>query len=520
MILLLIFKDIIYYQASASETSIDITIEQIPDYKGAFVSDGVDDYGLCENFPTLTPEKGYTVLAIRKWITIKNNAGFVSKDYSPSSGEFIFEYGADNINLSIRNYGSAVNVGSNVELFSYMNSKVYNGKIIPKGTASDFKNKLFLFKIRDNSVYSNIALYALEIYDHDLTDEEIQAVKARMIREYEEGTGLPYDETGALIADYEAYDKTNDDEDRDVLADRSGNGRDITLYNFGFAEGSGYGLYGANFTRGYYVNASNKENISVNKNSFSVKNVLALNSLVYKPNNGSIPSMKIRVTGVNNNEVYYIYYNNSTRNRFDFPSDGIYTVPESEAQETNTDVVGFFCSIPNTAVGVTIEQIPEYAGALVSDGVDDYGLCENFPIFTKENGYTMLILRDWILRNGSNQVLVSDNKDTTIGEYITVDNNIVNNVTTRVFGTGTIVKSYFNQKGIVVCSSSRYNDFNLSKIGETATQPQLRIFRSAYVALYALKIFNRDLTDEEITIEKAKMIKRFEEKTGQKYVES
>lgn len=43
------------------------------------------------------------------------------------------------------------------------------------------------------------------------------------------------------------WGKTNDDPDRTVLKDLSGNGNDMRLLNFGFAEGSGYGLPGTDF---------------------------------------------------------------------------------------------------------------------------------------------------------------------------------------------------------------------------------------------------------------------------------
>lgn len=36
-----------------------------------------------------------------------------------------------------------------------------------------------------------------------------------------------------------------------------------------------------------------------------------------------------------------------------------------------------------------------YPGALVFDGVDDCGTCNNFPILTKEKGYTVVVLRQW-----------------------------------------------------------------------------------------------------------------------------
>lgn len=43
------------------------------------------------------------------------------------------------------------------------------------------------------------------------------------------------------------WGKTNDDPDRTVLKDLSGNGNDMRLLNFGFTEGSGYGLPGTDF---------------------------------------------------------------------------------------------------------------------------------------------------------------------------------------------------------------------------------------------------------------------------------
>lgn len=43
------------------------------------------------------------------------------------------------------------------------------------------------------------------------------------------------------------WGKTNDDPDRAVLKDLSGNGNDMRLLNFGFTEGSGYGLPGTDF---------------------------------------------------------------------------------------------------------------------------------------------------------------------------------------------------------------------------------------------------------------------------------
>lgn len=50
-----------------------------------------------------------------------------------------------------------------------------------------------------------------------------------------------------LIAAWSAKGKTNDDEDRAILKDLTGNGHDITLNGFAFSEMSGYGGYSENF---------------------------------------------------------------------------------------------------------------------------------------------------------------------------------------------------------------------------------------------------------------------------------
>lgn len=85
------------------------------------------------------------------------------------------------------------------DVFTYLNSKKYNGKDIVIGNAQP-TSRLNLFagytvlQSNGKAELSNIALYAIEIYNRDLTDEEIAKVKERMIAEYEEKTGNKYEE--------------------------------------------------------------------------------------------------------------------------------------------------------------------------------------------------------------------------------------------------------------------------------------------------------------------------------------
>lgn len=193
-------------------SSSGFVIEQIPDYQGALVSDGVDDYRYADNFPVLTKEKGYTVCAIRKWLNIDYTGAqkvFLStRVYDINNknqiqwGTFTLEKSVKNNAMHIINFGS-VNIETMLsqdhDIFTYLNSKKYNGKDITIGNAQHTP-RLNLFAgythLQSNGRYelSNIALYALEIYDRDLTDEEITKVKARMIAEYESKTGNKYEE--------------------------------------------------------------------------------------------------------------------------------------------------------------------------------------------------------------------------------------------------------------------------------------------------------------------------------------
>ena len=119
------------------QESCNITIEQLPLYPGALVFDGVDDCGTCDNFPVLTKEKGYTVVALRQWITRGEIAqGLVSnvKNWL-KDGAFLLEYRniqADHLNKPI-SFGA---IGSEMDLphiLTYQTSKSYNGVSITTG---------------------------------------------------------------------------------------------------------------------------------------------------------------------------------------------------------------------------------------------------------------------------------------------------------------------------------------------------------------------------------------------------
>lgn len=212
-----------------------ITIEQLPLYPGALVFDGVDDYGVCENFPILTKEKGYTVVALRQWIEEKNDStALVSncKNWG-QNGAFLFEY--NNLRINFLNvaisFGYVSSVDRRKSPFSYQTSKLYNGKNIEPGSLIG-SNELIVGKgNKDFPTFSKAAIWELVFLDHDATEEELTKIKDYFVKTY---PWLFPDQAWTVVG------KTNEDEDRATIANITGNGNDLILSNFGFAEGSGY----------------------------------------------------------------------------------------------------------------------------------------------------------------------------------------------------------------------------------------------------------------------------------------
>lgn len=221
------------------QESCNITIEQLPLYPGALVFDGVDDYGTCDNFPILTKEKGYTVVALRQWIEEKNDStALVSncKNWG-QDGAFLFEY--NNLRINFLNvaisFGHVSSVDRGKSPFSYQTSKLYNGKNIEPGSFIG-SNELVVGKgNKDFPTVSKVAIWELIILDHDATEEELTKIKDYFVKTY---PWLFPDQAWTVVG------KTNEDEDRATIANITGNGNDLILSNFGFAEGSGYNEQG------------------------------------------------------------------------------------------------------------------------------------------------------------------------------------------------------------------------------------------------------------------------------------
>lgn len=345
-----------------------ITIEQLPLYPGALVFDGVDDYGVCDNFPILTKEKGYTVVALRQWITRGKGAlGLVSnvKNWL-KDGAFLLEYRniqADHLNKPIF-FGA---IGSEMDLphiLTYQTSKSYNGVSITTGNFEG-TDVLHVGKLAPTNVGTciNAAIWELVFLDHDATEEELTNIKDYFVKTY------PW-----LFPDqaWTAVGKTNEDEDRATIANITGNGNDLVLSNFGFAEGSGYGLYAQDYSnsRWFINNSITATKKSDTFNVTSINQVAVQIQYIAEPSQPpyTVPSYTVKITGLTDGQT--VNYRVSGGISYPITQDGIYILPGFDFAGMGS-WYGFQFNKVQESCDITIEQIPEYEGYLVTDGVDD-----------------------------------------------------------------------------------------------------------------------------------------------------
>ena len=320
-------------------------------YPGALVFDGVDDYGVCDNFPILTKEKGYTVVALRSYLA--ESIGYlVYNGTNAKQSAFAFERSDSldtwswGINSSIRN--------SLPKLMSYQTSNSYNNNIISTGTAIEGDK---LIRIVSSGGYCNVAIWELVFLDHDATEEELTKIKDYFVKTY---PWLFPDQAWTVTG------KTNEDEDRATIANITGNGNDLVLSNFGFAEGSGYGLYAYNFNS-FNLRDNVVKPTDVKKDSFRIIGTGNSSNVLILTNESDSANWKIRITGMKDGDYLLVGNANKRDDYVKITKDGVYTF-QKQYVATSTNGIWYNSS---QEVDVLVEQIPEYEGYLITDGVDD-----------------------------------------------------------------------------------------------------------------------------------------------------
>lgn len=161
------------------------------------------------------------------------------------------------------------------------------------------------------------------------------------------------------------------------LQDLSGKGRRMKLNNFLFAEMSGVGGYNDNFSN--WRTDSNNGAVKIESDSSIVMQSVKIEyrGILYQDSSKNA-TLKCNITGITEElKGKLIFRYTDAEGGKNITLENGYFEFNSSEYEGLSGWYGFTSKQPIDNCNITITQIPEYPGALVTDGVDDYGLVEN-----------------------------------------------------------------------------------------------------------------------------------------------
>lgn len=379
------FKGNYMYISTTSNKQGSFTIEQLPLYPGFILGDGVDDFAVTEK--ELNFEDTYTVYTA--FIPFQNNptrnmilrGANSKKTFSMQYSSLVYvSFIAGNNYYINADFVNGLNLfackrnGNNICIKNLLTNKVVTG------TCGDWVENAGLYYLWKNATYASFAKTAIAgqtiCNGYFSTDEDDEKVLNWYKKQY------PW------LFPYQAWTvtgKTNEDEDRATIANITGNGNDLVLSNFGFAEGSGYGLYADNYNNWRVLDTF----VNATKNDHKIEVTQVINIAIQirhdlpgDQDGLQVSSYKVKITGITENQT--INYRSSSGISYIIDQDGIYTLPEIEIAASGW--YGFQFNKVQESCNITIEQIPEYEGYLVTDGVDDkivssvFGMGKDFTI--------------------------------------------------------------------------------------------------------------------------------------------
>lgn len=352
-----------------------ITIEQLPLYPGFILGDGVDDFAVTEK--ELNFEDTYTVYTA--FIPFQNNP---TRNMVLCGKNHLKDFYITYSDLNRITFYSAeklvfesLSKGFNILCCKRTPDKMVIKNLITDKSAEILANDLIdnpgLYYLWKGAVFANYAKAAIAgqtiCNGYFSTDEDDEKVLNWYKKQY---PWLFPDQAWTVTG------KTNEDEDRATIANITGNGNDLILSNFGFAEGSGYGLYAENYAGGRWVHSTDRADLTRTSYSVNITSVKVASTQLYYQSyreqpSFTVPSYKIKVYGLKDGQTLsYRQVTSEGQQIYKISEDGIYTLP-SFLFKANVDWYGFILGKIQETCDITIEQIPEYEGYLVTDGVDD-----------------------------------------------------------------------------------------------------------------------------------------------------
>lgn len=275
----------------------------------------------------------------------------------------------------------------------------------------------------------------------------------------------------------------------------------LQLKNFAYALNSGFGEYAVDFTL-WKGTGTTSDSVSIIKEAGRNQGFALI---YYSQMTSDIPPYSIKITGLNSGEILFYYRNSEgVEKQNSYTKDGVYTLPICYKEGTGGTSSGFTIK---TTDKITITQLPTaYEGALVFDGVDDYGICTGLPIL---DDYTVICKREIInketgsvasKRTSSSQwngafIFERNSQLTSFGQnnYRTIQQNNVSYMTTTSYNGDTISRGALQDTEYLILGADGFNiDLN-------------RAHGFGNLAIYYFALYDKSLTPEEIEEEKVKL---------------
>lgn len=477
------------FSASKANTSCNITLEFVPLYEGALVTDGKDDIIVSQK----TVQEmlgGSNVCTVVSMIHQINLSADVNTSINNIRSESVAHVCARHLNTAygktgIFGYSKQLNTTSNPTLINNIlgDKKDY---IADGNSVIDTTDKYFVqgYKYND-SLYelSEVAVYWTFIANKVLTTDEINQI----IAYYK----LDKYVTPQVIYDIKRQGLTNDTPDSDwYLKDFSKNGFDMSLFNFAKKLGSGIGKYEVDFNT--WIPQSYVADSTYTSNKLHITNIKGGNAILYTKKGAN--AMKVKITGIQSfNLVYRYIAENDVWEALEVDRDGIYELPASTTT-TKTYYTGFTVPYYTGDCDITIEQIPDYEGALVSDGKDDYGKAEGLPIFKDYTVAADRAIVDDLITNADGGVF---NKSTTVN-----DGAFVFDYKDQIFSFGLPNNKKVNTNRFISYQSKYINNGKSISVGSIADVNHLLLAKLALehnrysaLALYSMLLFPYSLSE-------------------------
>lgn len=498
----------------------DITIEILPEYEGAFVTDGVSDMIISQKtLQEMGVTKDFTIVSMIHQITLRGATAAALTNYirQPIGYEYvrnhvanigktgIYGYVVYDVNHSSADNSHIINtiLGDKNDYSIHITGNLSQGKFSVQGYING----------EDNVVEtSRVAHYWTFALLGKATEDDINLIIAYF--------NLDRTLKPDILCNITKQGITNDNhaDFNDKLIDYSGNGRDIQMYNLAWKGGSGvaakkfetikdylifpdeglqeltiynefsYKVKSIKYADRYWtVQSLNKTDVYYPITIIADKDIIWRNTLNYTDENGVKGNIR-KETNVPANtptQVFVLGFND-----FDVPDN--YTKVNCVAYATRTDITEF-----------TITFIPSCKGGILLDGINDFGKVTGMPIY---KDYTFIIDREIISIGDTHGIVASKSEDSTdvnkqgafLFEYLGAPNNISawsfykdnGKVANADFTRGISYQSKYSYNGIELLAGTAFDSDKLW-LGILRDRDN----RFANVAIYSLMSFPYSMSE-------------------------